>query len=89
MAASSSIVRVERHRDGSVQLAAAARARRARQRHRNGRAVVIVEIDIEPVTAYLADAGLLRLNQVEDRQAIGIAIRDLLDLLLNMSRRHA
>ena len=68
--------------------AAAVRARRGRQRHRDGRAVVTVEIDIEPVTEYLVDAGLLQLGQVEDRQAIGIAIRDLLDLLVNMSRRH-
>jgi hypothetical protein len=71
-----------------VQLAAArsdaARKRRERQRHRNGRGVVTVEIDIQPVTAYLVDAGLLQLGRLEDRQAIGLAIRDLLDLLLNL-----
>jgi hypothetical protein len=57
------------------------RARRLRQRHRNGRAIVTVEIDLEPVTAYLVDAELLQLGQVEDRQAIGNAIRELLHLL--------
>jgi len=70
---------------------AAVRARRCRQRHRNGRAVVAVEIDIEPVTEYLIDAELLELGQVEDRQAIGIAIGKLLDLLIAVEqlRRHA
>jgi hypothetical protein len=60
----------------------AARARRLRQRHRNGRAIVTVEIDLEPVTAYLVDAELLQLAQVEDRAAIGNAIRELLHLLI-------
>ena len=69
----------------------AARARRCRQRHRNGRAVVPVEIDIEPVTEYLVGAGILQLAQIEDRAAIGVAIRDLLDLLIaaQYSRCHA
>jgi hypothetical protein len=69
----------------------AARARRCRQRHRNGRAVVVVEIDIEKTTEYLIDAELLQLAQVEDREAIGVAIRDLIDLLIAAQhlRRHA
>jgi hypothetical protein len=69
----------------------AARARCYRQRHRDGRAVVAVEIDIEPVTEYLVDAGILQLAHVEDRIAIGIAIRDLLDVLVAAQylRRHA
>lgn len=66
----------------------AARARRYRQRDRNGRAIVPVEIDLEPITAYLVDRELLPLHQVEDRKAIGIAVGELLDLLLNMARRH-
>jgi hypothetical protein len=65
MSASSSTVRVQRRNGGLVQLAAAARARRCRQRHRDGQAVVPVEIDIEPVTEYLVDAGLLQLGQVQ------------------------
>jgi hypothetical protein len=64
-----------RHRRG------AARARRYRQRHRNDRAIVTVEIDIEPVTAYLVDCELLQVGQVEDRQANGTAIRDLIESL--------
>jgi hypothetical protein len=68
----------------------AARARCYRQRHRNGRAIVAVEIDIEPTTSYLVDAELLQLAQVEDRAAIAVAIRDLLDVLVAQHlRRHA
>jgi hypothetical protein len=66
----------------------AARARRCRQRHRSGRAVVAIEIDIEPVTEYLVDAGILQLAQVEDRAAIGVAIRDLIDLLIAAQHLH-
>ena len=66
--------------------AAAVRARRCRQRHRNGRGVVPVEIDLERDTEYLVDIELLDVSQVENRQAIGVAIRDLIDLLI---RRHA
>jgi hypothetical protein len=66
----------------------AARARCYRQRHRNGRAVVPVEIDIEPVTEYLVDAGILQLAHVEDRAAIGVAIRDLIDLLIAAQHLH-
>jgi len=61
---------------------AAARMKALRQRERNGRAIVVVEIDIKPVTEYLVDAELLQLAQVEDRQAIGIAIQKLLDRLI-------
>jgi hypothetical protein len=64
----------------------AVRARRARERHRNGHAVVAVEIDLELVTTFLVDVGVLQLAHVEDRQAIGVALRDLIDLLI---RRHA
>jgi len=69
----------------------AARARRLRQRHRSGRGIVMVEIDLEPVTSYLVDAELLQLGQVEDRAAIGNAIRELLHLLIIAQhlRRHA
>jgi hypothetical protein len=65
------------------------RARRAREKA--GRAVVAVEIDTEAVTAYLVDAELLHFAQVEDRQAIGIAVGNLLDLLIaaEQLRRHA
>jgi hypothetical protein len=66
----------------------AARARCYRQRHRNGRAIVTVEIDIEPVTEYLVDAGILQLAQIEDRAAIGVAIRDLIDLLIAAQHLH-
>jgi hypothetical protein len=66
----------------------AARARCYRQRHRDGRAVVAVEIDIEPVTEYLVDAGILQLAHVEDRAAIGVAIRDLIDLLIAAQHLH-
>jgi hypothetical protein len=66
----------------------AARARCYRQRHRNGRAIVAVEIDIGPVTEYLVDAGILQLAHVEDRAAIGLAIRDLIDLLIAAQHLH-
>jgi hypothetical protein len=61
---------------------AAERMKALRQRARDGLAVVSVEIDIEPVTKYLVDAELLQPAQIEDRQAIGVAIRNLLDLLI-------
>ena len=64
----------------------AIRARRCRERHRNGRAVVAVEVDLELVSEFLVDARLLQLAQLEDRQAIGVALRDLIDVLI---RRHA
>ena len=65
------------------------RARRAREKA--GRPIVPVEIDTEAVTAYLVDVKLLQLAQVDDRQAIGIAIGNLLDLLIAAEhlRRHA
>jgi len=65
------------------------RARRAREKV--GRAIIPVEIGTEAVTAYLVDAELLQLAHVEDRQAIGIAIGNLLDLLIAAEhlRRHA
>jgi hypothetical protein len=69
-------------------MTAAARARRCRQRHRNGRAIVAVEIDIQPVTEYLVDAGILQLTQIEDRAAIGVAIRDLIGLLIAAQHLH-
>jgi hypothetical protein len=61
---------------------AAARMKILRQRARNGVAVVSVEINLRLVTKYLVDAELLQPAQVDDRQAIGIAIRNLLDLLM-------
>jgi hypothetical protein len=70
----------------------AARARRYRQRRHKDRAIVTVEIDLEPVTTYLVDAELLQLGQVEDRAAIGNAIRELLHLLIiaqHLCPRHA
>jgi hypothetical protein len=60
----------------------AARVKAFRQRERDGRAIVGFEIELQPVTEYLVNAELLRLDQIEDRQAIGAAIRKLLDLLL-------
>jgi len=60
---------------------AADRARRYRQRHRADRVVVTVEID-QADTAFLVDCELLQLAQVEDRQAIGVAIRNLIDLVI-------
>jgi hypothetical protein len=61
---------------------AAARMRALRQRVRNGVAIVPVELSLRPVTEYLVDANLLQPAQVEDRQAIGVAIQNLLDLLM-------
>jgi hypothetical protein len=61
---------------------AADRVKAFRQRERDGRAIVGLEIELKPVTEYLVNAELLRLDQIEDRQAIGAAIRKLLDLLI-------
>jgi hypothetical protein len=61
---------------------AAARMKVLRQRARNGIAVVPVEINLQAVTEFLANAELLRLDQIEDRQAIGVAIRKLIELLM-------
>jgi len=63
-------------------MSGADRQRARRTREKAGRAIVPVEIDTEAVTAYLVDAKLLQLAQVDDRAAIGVAIRDLLDLLI-------
>jgi hypothetical protein len=41
-----------------------------------------------PVTEYLVDAGILQLAHVEDRAAIGLAIRDLIDLLIAAQHLH-
>jgi hypothetical protein len=60
----------------------AARARCYRQRHHNGRAIVMIEIDLEPVTAYLVDAELLQLGEIENREAIAAAIGRLINLLI-------
>lgn len=72
-------------------MSGADRQRVHRAREKAGRAIVPVEISLRPVTEYLVDAGLLQLPQIEDRTAIGVAIRDLLDLLIAAQylRRHA
>jgi hypothetical protein len=69
---------------------AADRARRYRQRQVSDRAIVPVEID-QSVTAYLVDVDQLRADQVENRLAIGNAIKNLIDLLIAARhlRRHA
>jgi hypothetical protein len=69
---------------------AADRARRYRQRHRNGCVIASLETERRH-TEYLADAELLPLDQIEDPRAIGIAIRELIDLLIAAQhlRRHA
>jgi hypothetical protein len=53
-----------------------------RQRARSGVAVVPVEINLQAVTELLANAELLRPDQLEDRQAIAGAIGRLLELLV-------
>ena len=59
---------------------AADRTRAWRARERDGRQIVPVEVDATD-TAYLVDADLLRPDQLEDRQAIGAAIRELFDIV--------
>ena len=60
----------------------AARMRLLRQRAREHRAIVQVEIDLTAVGADLIDRHLLRLEQAEDREAIGAAIGKQLENLL-------
>jgi hypothetical protein len=68
---------------------AAARMRLLRQRARDHRGVVQVEIELEPVGAYLIDRELLRLEQAEDRAAIGNGVAELLKRLIDANQNGA
>jgi hypothetical protein len=61
-------------------MTAADRTRAWRARERDSRLIAPVEID-QSDTQYLHDAELLRADQLEDRAAIGAAIRRLFDLV--------
>jgi hypothetical protein len=57
---------------------AAARMRRYRTRERDGLAVLRITIEREPLSFALEAAGLLALDQLDDRAAVARAVEDLL-----------
>jgi hypothetical protein len=64
-------------------LTATQRSRLCRARRRDGKALVRVELDdLVAASEYLIGVGLLAAWDCDDRQAIGLAIAKLLDLLV-------
>jgi len=59
---------------------AAARQARHRARQRDGRVVLLVEADEDALTVKLIEAGFLRIEDAEDRQALQAALQRVVEI---------
>ena len=67
-------------------MSATVRQLRWRTRVRDGRAVLAVEVDEVATAAMLVDAGLLRADKADDRQAVARALEAQIRALIELHR---